>query len=288
MIRSTTRWAVAVRCDDGRIRVRAAAVDTRLSTVPRPLRAILSRLAFWVWEVPMVREARAVASALRKGKPPPEETTPAHRSTVIGYAAAVSLITGLPLIAAAPLPGRWPGATAEFLVRVALAALVITLPLLVPSRRVSALENARYHGAEHMMIRALERGCEPTVAAALRFTHRGARCGTSATAMAVVVSSVAFLFIPQDPFWIALLARIAAFPVLTILAMELIRIADRYRPLAFVALPGLLAQGLTVRRGHPEALEVAAAAAQAVVDGTGPSASTLDPRQAHPEEESGR
>ena len=138
---------------------------------------------------------------------------------------------------------------------------------------ISRMENIRrvfqYHGAEHKAINALEAGDPLTVDSCLRNSRIHPRCGTSFIIVVLIASILVHSLFPRPPHALARIGlHIALIPVVAGIAYEVIKLAGKYRRLAFtswVLAPGLWSQRLTTREPAAEHVEVAIAALQAVL-----------------------
>lgn len=122
-----------------------------------------------------------------------------------------------------------------------------------------------YHGAEHKTINAFEAGAELTPANVAKFSLYHPRCGTAFILIVVLFSIVLFTLLGDLPFWLKLVSRVLAIPVLAALAYEYLRFTARNitNPvIRALALPGLWMQRLTTREPDLTMLEVAIVAFQ--------------------------
>jgi uncharacterized protein YqhQ len=140
----------------------------------------------------------------------------------------------------------------------------------------------RYHGAEHKVIHALERGDALTVENAKAYTCHHVRCGTSFLLMVIALSIVVFSLIPIRTMvtgWgientvlvtlIAIISRILLLPLVAGLAYEVtVKWAGPRadNPLVKVLLwPGLQLQRMTTAEPDDEMIEVAIESTKLIV-----------------------
>ena len=147
----------------------------------------------------------------------------------------------------------------EGLVRLGLLVGYVWAIGFVPEiRRVFA-----YHGAEHMTIHAFEAG-DPLDAEHIgRFSPAHPRCGTAFLLLVVAISIVLFALIPSTEWWIRILSRIIAIPVIAGIAYEILKYGGAHaeHPLMqLIVAPGLALQALTTRYPETDMIEVAVAA----------------------------
>lgn len=144
----------------------------------------------------------------------------------------------------------------------------------------------QYHGAEHKAINALEHGEPLTVEACLRQSRLHPRCGTSFAIVVLVVSILAFTFIPRYLIaeWAAFpnlllrfLIELMLLPIIAGIAFELIRTAGKFRNQRWVSIlfwPGLQTQYLTTVEPDRSQQEVAIVALVAVLQAEGAEVET--------------
>ncbi|MBQ3573103.1 MAG: DUF1385 domain-containing protein [Clostridia bacterium] len=124
-----------------------------------------------------------------------------------------------------------------------------------------------YHGAEHKSIHCYEHGEELTVENVKRHTRLHPRCGTSFLLIVMVVSMLAFFFIPKIFFVYRLLLRLALLPIIAGISYEIIKFAGRHDN-AFtrvISKPGMWFQYITTNEPDDDQIEVAITALKAVI-----------------------
>jgi uncharacterized protein YqhQ len=129
----------------------------------------------------------------------------------------------------------------------------------------------QYHGAEHKTIYAYENGDElvPSEIDA-KYTTLHVRCGTNFLFIVLFLTVVAHLIIDLlvgDPFWLRIVIRILAIPVLAGFSYEVIKLASRNEESLFFRvsmIPGLALQRITTKPPTLDQIEVAIAAMRAV------------------------
>jgi len=126
-----------------------------------------------------------------------------------------------------------------------------------------------YHGAEHKVIHAYEEGKELTLENVKNNSPLHPRCGTSFLMIVMVMSILAFSFIPQYwPFLYKFLSRIVMIPLIAGLSFEFLKFSSRWshHPLMHMLVwPGLMLQRLTTREPDEAQLEVALSALKEVL-----------------------
>ncbi len=120
-----------------------------------------------------------------------------------------------------------------------------------------------YHGAEHMVVAAHDRGEPLTVESARRHSTAHPRCGTAFLLTVIVVSILVFMLIPREPLTLVVSSRILLIPVIAAVSYEFIRFSGRLpgnRLVSMLVTPSLLLQKLTTRPPDDTQIEVALAA----------------------------
>jgi uncharacterized protein YqhQ len=120
-----------------------------------------------------------------------------------------------------------------------------------------------YHGAEHKTINGFESGAKLTPADLRSASRYHPRCGTSFLLTFVVLSVIVFALLGQLPFWLVIVSRILALPLIAAMAYEWIRLLSNHmdNPIfRTLSAPNMAMQGLTTAEPTPEMLEVALAA----------------------------
>ncbi len=152
---------------------------------------------------------------------------------------------------------------AEGIIRIAIFIVYLAL--------VSQMKDIKrvfmYHGAEHKSIHCYEHGEELTVENVKRHTRLHPRCGTSFLLIVMVVSMLAFFFIPKIFFVYRLLLRLALLPIIAGISYEIIKYAGRHDN-AFtrvISKPGMWFQYITTNEPDDAQIEVAIASLKAVI-----------------------
>ncbi len=116
-----------------------------------------------------------------------------------------------------------------------------------------------FHGAEHKVVFNFESGKPVNVANAQRFVTWHPRCGTSFLIVVMLVSMLAYMFIPFESFFGKMMSRLALIPVIAGLSYEMIRFAAKHPGslLAAMTAPGLWLQRITTQPPSDAQVEVA-------------------------------
>jgi uncharacterized protein YqhQ len=273
MMRSPSKWALAVRKPDGDIAelnfpIASPMARHRLLRLPviRGVVALGESLAIGFRALAI----SANYAAQQEGDDGEVQTELSRGAIIFSFAIAIGFALALfkvtPALITNWLPIDTTGAfvVVEGLIRVALfIAYICAISLLPDLRRVF-----QYHGAEHKTINALEAGEELTPERVKRFSLIHPRCGTAFLLWVMVIAIFVFAFLGQ-PSWFWLIAsRILLLPVIAGLAYELIRFAGKHsknRAVMTLLAPGLWLQRLTTREPTPEQLEVSIRALKEVL-----------------------
>ena len=131
-----------------------------------------------------------------------------------------------------------------------------------------------YHGAEHKTIFCYENEEALTVENVRRQTRFHPRCGTSFMVIMLLLGIVIGLFVPANPFGVALLRpifKILLIPITCGIGYELIKLCGRHdnKLTRIIAAPGLWAQRITTKEPEDDMIEVAIQAIEAVIPDDG-------------------
>jgi uncharacterized protein YqhQ len=124
-----------------------------------------------------------------------------------------------------------------------------------------------YHGAEHKVVWAFERGTVD-LASARNSSRFHPRCGTSFLLVVMVIAMVLYLFLPFQSFAGKLVGRILLLPFIAGLSYEFIRFAARSKGKLWrwASQPGLWLQRVTTREPDDGQLETAIRALEAAME----------------------
>ncbi|AOV07829.1 DUF1385 domain-containing protein [Sporosarcina ureilytica] len=118
----------------------------------------------------------------------------------------------------------------------------------------------QYHGAEHKVINAFERGVPLTVENIQAQSRLHYRCGSSFILFTVIVGMFIYFLVPTDPLWLRVVNRILLIPVVLGISFEVLQLTNAVRNipvLKFLGYPGLWLQLLTTKEPDDEQVEVA-------------------------------
>ena len=125
-----------------------------------------------------------------------------------------------------------------------------------------------YHGAEHKVVWAFEKGGPMDVPTARACTRFHPRCGTSFLLVVMAIAMVFYMFLPFQTFAGRLVGRILMLPVIAGVSYEFIRFAGRSKGKLWrwASQPGLLLQRLTTREPDDSQLEIALKALETTME----------------------
>ncbi|HYM69287.1 MAG TPA: DUF1385 domain-containing protein, partial [bacterium] len=124
----------------------------------------------------------------------------------------------------------------------------------------------QYHGAEHKVVNAFERGLSLDVPSARGCSRFHPRCGTSFVLVVLLASVIVFALLGRPPLGVRLAERLLLLPLIAGLSYEIIRGARRWTPLRALVAPGMWLQRLTTREPDDAQIEVAILALRRVVE----------------------
>lgn len=183
----------------------------------------------------------------------------------LGVGLAVGLFFVLPTVLVRWVDPGWGAVSfnlVEGLVRAAVLVLYVGAVGAFPEiRRVFM-----YHGAEHKVVNAWERGVPLVVEEVQKQSRFHPRCGTSFLLVVVLVAVGVFSLLGKPPLWARVASRVLLVPLIAGVAYEVIRAGARSRWLRPLVAPGIWLQRLTTREPDPRQVEVAIRALQAVLD----------------------
>jgi uncharacterized protein YqhQ len=273
MMRSPSKWALAVRKPDGDI-----------AEVTFPIASPMARHR--LFRLPVIRGIVALGESLtigfralaisanyaaqEEGDDGEVETELSRGAIIFSFAIAIGFALMLFKVTPALITNWLPIDTTgifvvvEGLIRVTLFITYLGVISLLPDlRRVF-----QYHGAEHKAINALEAGEELTPERVKTFSLIHPRCGTAFLLWVMVIAIFVFAFLGQPSLFWLIASRILLLPVIAGLAYELIRFAGKHsnnRVVMTLLAPGLWLQRLTTREPTPEQLEVSIRALKEVL-----------------------
>ena len=183
---------------------------------------------------------------------------PSKLAMIIGVAAVGVLsflfskfvFTLVPVFIAELFSSIAPGKTAQILLE-SFFKLVLLLGYLGAISMTPFIKRVfQYHGAEHKVINAYERGLPLTVKNIQAQSRLHYRCGSSFILFTVIVGMFIYFLVPTDPLWLRIVNRILLIPVVLGVSFEVLQLTNAVRNipiLKFLGYPGLWLQLLTTK-----------------------------------------
>ena len=261
MMRNKERFAVAVRLPDGRIKVRTE----QSSTFPKIFNIFFIRGAVGLGYT-LIDGIKALTWSSNQQLGKEEKLSQKELVLTIGTSVTFALLffVAIPFFAARLIEpeGLW------FNVLDGLFRIAIFLGYLGIIAQLKDVQRLfQYHGAEHKSIYCYEAGEPLIVKNVKKYTRFHPRCGTSFLFLVLILSIIIFSFIP-GPWWVKLLGRIVALPIIAGIGYELIKLSWKYHRnpvVKAIIAPGLWLQRITTKEPSEQQLKVGIAALKAVV-----------------------
>lgn len=260
MMKAPHGWSVAVRDPKGEIQIKRQLLAERKGLMKWPIvRGILALFDALMIGVKAIDFSATAAYAEENEKP--MSPLSIALTIIAAFGLAVLLFILLPLyvtkfFSIAEESSLWFNGI-DGVIRVIFFILyVFLIGLWKDMARIFA-----YHGAEHKVIHAYERGLELTLENIRVNSPHHPRCGTSFLFIVMILSIMVFSLIPHD--WSMLykfLSRIILIPAIAGISYEALRLSAKMKDNVLVRimiLPGLLLQRLTTREPDDAQIEVA-------------------------------
>lgn len=272
MMRSPKGYSVAVRCQDGTVKVMKD--------------ALLALGEKWkIFKIPVLRGVGVLGQALVLGiralffsaeeamsadeaaaKPKAKESSGLSSwliagNLVVALGVNILLFVALPLLVTRLLQAQigfessvlFNGIDGIFRVMVFVIFLYM-VSMMKDMKRVF-----QYHGAEHKTVYNFESRESLNVATAQKFSTLHPRCGTSFLLVVMVVSILVFSLVHFDTFAGKLLSRIVLLPLVAGISYEIIRYSAKHPKswIRVVTFPGLMLQKITTKPPDDTQVEIA-------------------------------
>jgi uncharacterized protein YqhQ len=270
MMRSPHNYCVAVRKANGDIVTQESPIARLSDTYPifklpvlRGLGTLGAAMALGMKalrfsaECALGREGEPAAADAKKGS-----SLAIGLNIVLSLVFMLALYKFLPLYLATQIGKHFEAVSSRVAVNLIDGTLRIGIFLVfmfLLSRMAEMHRLFEYHGAEHRAVFNFESGQPVTVPNAQRFVTWHPRCGTSFLVVVLIVSMVAYAFLPIDSFWAKIAVRIALLPLIAGISYEIIRFAAQRGSGLMVPLtrPGLWLQRITTQPPSNDQTEVA-------------------------------
>lgn len=269
MMRGRTHWAMAVRKPDGSIAIKDKPINDLSKKYPFLGWPVLRGAVSLVQSLVIGVQAISTSAQMSMGEEERELTTWEMGATI-----AFSVVFAALLFMAVPyFLTRYVQSfklnhvlftTIEGVIRISIfVGYVGVISLIKDIRKVF-----EYHGAEHKVINVYDKGLQPSIENSHKYSTVHPMCGTSFVLLVLVISIIAFSFLPVGNFGYRFLGKILIVPLIAGISYEIIRLA-RKRPNKFLSIilyPGLLLQKLTTKEPSDKQVEVSIAAFNRVVE----------------------
>lgn len=271
MMKGKKGWTVAVRSPKGEIHVK----NEGLSELPKILKFPIIRGVITLFHAISIG-IKAIEFSASKAY---EEDDKSLSPFAIGCTIGASIILGIVLFILLPLYStKLLGVIftsvsdssllfnlVDGILRIAVfLCYIIAIGLWKDMRRIF-----EYHGAEHKVIHAYEKGTELTVNNIKDNSPLHPRCGTSFLLVVMIISIFTFSFIPQEwSFLYKFLSRIVLIPLIAGISYEFLKLSTKItkNTLMYILIqPGLFLQKLTTREPDDRQIEVAIKALEEVL-----------------------
>jgi len=271
MMRSPQGYSVAVRRQDGSVRVIKETIKTAgekwkifklpifrgIGVLGQALVLGIKALRFSTEEAMLDVEgstpAKEKAEESVQESPTPQKVSPwvIGSSVVLALGVNIGLLVAMPLFLTNLLQSRL-GFESYLLFNAIDGVLRVTtfvLFLLLLSWMKDMRRVFEYHGAEHKTVYNFEARETLTIENAKKYSTLHPRCGTSFLLVLMIVSILVFSLAHFDSFVIKLLARIVLLPLIAGISYEVIRFSAKHPRslLRLVTYPGLLLQKITTK-----------------------------------------
>jgi uncharacterized protein YqhQ len=276
MMRSPKGYSVAVRRQDGTVRVMKSLLQTvgekwRIFKLPilRGVGVLGQALVLGIGALRFSAEEALAEEGAKQIKANEPKQEPKQEVSSWFLAANLVLAIGMNLLLFVAVPlflTRFLQSQLGFessllfngidgLVRVAVfVTFLFSVSLMKDMNRVF-----QYHGAEHKTVYNFESRENLTVPNAQKYSTLHPRCGTSFLLVVMIVSIAVFSIVHFDTLTGKLLSRIALLPLVAGISYEIIRYSAK-RPksiLRVVTMPGLLLQKITTKQPDDTQVEIA-------------------------------
>ena len=271
MMRSPRAWTVAVRAPGKEILIKR----NDLAELPKPLKKPVIR-GFVALVQALVIGIKALSFSAEKAA---VDETEKPSSFSMGIAVLISFVVGLGIFLFLPLYcTKLMGKAFESISRnqilfnlvdgiIRIIFFIVYILLINTSKDIRRV--FQYHGAEHKAVHAYEAGVELTPENVEGYSILHPRCGTSFLIIVMILSILAFSFIPKEwSFALKFLSRIFLMPLIAGVSYEFIKLSSKKINNLFIrvmTMPGLWLQRLTTRVPSRDQIEVAIEALKEVL-----------------------
>ena len=266
MMRGSSSWAVAVRKPDGEIAVKQEKLKSHKYFVLKwPL---IRGVVVLIQSLIIGFKALSYSADLSAGKEEQKiSSTQMTLTFVVAFVFAFGLFFALPYF----ITHFSKGLVKSHFLFSGFEGIMRLSIFLVYLFAISSMKDIRrvfqYHGAEHKVVNNFDSGLDVNLENASKFSTRHYMCGTSFLLVVMAIAILAFSFLPTTSFFLRMIGKILAAPLIAGISYELIRLAGK-RKLKIVRIimqPGLWLQKITTKEPTDDQIEVAMVALNAVL-----------------------
>ena len=261
MIKSRHKLAVAVRLENGQIKIK----KEKLKPLPRVLRLPFIRGFATLFHITLIGiEALLWSAHQAVGEEERLGWKEIAGTLLVSMIFGLVLFLGVPLLITelSPVSGGFSHLF-EGIVRL----LIFLIYVYAISFMSDVHRLFQYHGAEHMAANCYEYGEALTVENVQKYSTVHPRCGTSFIMLVLIISVILFSFISVSAWYEKLIWRLALLPVVAGVSYEILRFSGRFRNSRFalwLVAPGQWVQKITTQKPTKRMVEVAIASLDAV------------------------
>ncbi len=270
MFRGKRYWALAVRRPNGDIQVERRRLNTYAERYPLlskfPFRGILILIESMVLGMKALNISAKIATD-------DEDFELGKKEIFITFTIALIFAVGLFVVLPTwvtksfdtSLGSSWMISLAEGLFRIFLFILYIAGISLIPD----IVKVFQYHGAEHAVINAYEKGEELVPDKVVKYSPLHIRCGTSFILIVLILVIIAFALVGKPALLTRIISRIVLIPIVAAISYELVKLSAKKQNSPFVramVAPGLWLQKLTTRKPKVDQVEVGLVALNTIIE----------------------
>lgn len=263
MMKSKEKLAIAVRLEDGKIKIK----KETLKSLPQVLRLPFIRGVTTLIYILIIGIKALVWSANQAlGEEEELGMWELLGTLFLSLLFALLFFIGVPFFLTwiTGLQGFWFNAVEGVIRLTVFIGYVYAISFMKDIRRMF-----QYHGAEHMTVNCYEFENKLTVENVKKYSTIHPRCGTSFIMLVLIISIILFTFIPADIWYYKLAWRVALVPVVSGVGYELLRLGGKFRNSSIMGIliaPGMWVQRITTQKPSDDMVEVAIASLNAVVE----------------------
>lgn len=265
LIRSKTHYAIAVRNPKGEIITTRKKIHSLADRIPILKWPILRGMLALVEMLAIGTKALAYSANIAAEQEQDSSWWQLALSLTLGIAFALALFKYVPLLIAT-VAAKYSSTIAassilfaliDGVVKIATFVLyIVCLSLSKDIRRVFS-----YHGAEHQAVHCYEQRVPLTPKNLATFPTMHARCGTSYILYVLLLSILAYAFLPNSlSIWAKYSYRILLLPLIAGIAYEVLKLAAKFQHniiFKMLSWPGIALQKITTQPSDAKQREVA-------------------------------